>query len=384
MPGLGSQLNNIAVGLQGFGAGLQGQLPQFQAVQNQRIQQEQQAQLLQQEQQAKMVEQRQKTLYTDANAALQLLNMGKVDAVVQLGINRLQGLKQLKQQFPDIDPSDTQRVTQLAVIARNARAQGDDERADKAEENLRKELEDAVATGQAIGVLESPKAAEGATELGKLRQDLNAGLIDQAQYDAAAAGEDEDRKTAADQNGVLRFVDDGSPVFPEVEKVAETLTDKDRFDRAKVIRGEIDNANKDFTQIANSWDRIAAGEGAATPASDMALIFNYMKMLDPGSTVREGEYANAQNTTGIPGQITNAYNRAKDGLILNDEQRANFLGQAQNIFNAAKDRADSIVNEYVRVAERGGLSRDDVVVQRGAAPSVGGAGGGKYVIEVIE
>ena len=35
-------------------------------------------------------------------------------------------------------------------------------------------------------------------------------------------------------------------------------------------------------------------------AGDMALIFSYMKMLDPNSTVREGEYATAQDAGSIP------------------------------------------------------------------------------------
>jgi hypothetical protein len=173
MPGLGSQLQNIGTAMAGFSAGLQGQLPQFQQVQQQKLQQEQQNAMLQQEQQAKMVEQRQKTMYTDAAAALQLTKMGRLDDVIKLGVNRLQGL----QQFPDADPSDTQRVTQLAVAARN----GDEE----ALELLTAELESAVSVGQAIGVLEAPKAAQGATDLGKLKQDLNAGLISQEQYDAA-------------------------------------------------------------------------------------------------------------------------------------------------------------------------------------------------------
>lgn len=161
MAGLGSQLEKIGTAMAGFSAGLQGNLPQFQAVQNQKIQQEQQNQLLQQEQQRKMVEERQKTLYTDAAAALQLTKMGNLDAVVQLGVNRLQGLQQLAQQFPDIDPSDTQRVTQLAIAARN----GDEE----ALEHLTGELEQAVQIGQAIGVLEAPESEEYSLSPGQVR-----------------------------------------------------------------------------------------------------------------------------------------------------------------------------------------------------------------------
>lgn len=172
------QLQNIGLALQGFGAGLQGNLPQFQQVQNQRIQQEQEQARLQQEQMQKMVAERQKTMFTDANAALRLLESGNLDGVVQLGINRLQGLQQLSQMFPDIDPSDTQRLTQLAVAARN----GEEE----AEELLRAELESTVEVGKALGIIEAPK---GVSDIGKLQQDLNAGLISPEQYAAETAKE---------------------------------------------------------------------------------------------------------------------------------------------------------------------------------------------------
>lgn len=369
MPGLGSQLQNIGTALAGFSAGLQGNLPQFQAAQNQKIQQEQQMQMLQQEQMRVMAAERQKTMFSDAAAALQLTKMGNLDGVVQLGLNRLQGLQQLSQQDPNIDPSDTQRVTQLAIAARN----GDEE----ALELLTAELESAVQVGQAIGVLEAPKAA---TELGKLQQDLSAGLITQEQYDQASEA---DRETAQDQNGVLRFVDDGSPVFPEVATMTEGLNDKDRFDRAKTIRSEIDTANKEFNQLANSWDRIAASADDPSAAGDLALIFNYMKMLDPGSTVREGEFATAQSAAGVDDRIRGAYNRVVNGERLTPGQRSDFFNQAQNIFDAADSRAQLLVDQYVKIAERSGLTREDVVISRGAAPVIDHGRIGRFTVTEI-
>jgi hypothetical protein len=354
MPGLGSQLQNIATAMQGFSAGLQGQLPQFQAVQQQKLAQEQEQARYQQEQQKAMIEQRQKTMFTDANAALQLVKMGNLDGVVQLGINRLQGLQQLAQQFPDIDPSDTQRVTQLAVAARN----GDEE----ALELLTAELESAVQVGQAIGVLEAPETSS--KVVGDFLVDDKTGKVI---FDAS---EKEPRERAQDENGVLRFVDTGERVFPQVEKLEDELTDADKFTRAKTIRDQISADTKDFTQIANAWDRISASAEAPSAAGDLALIFNYMKMLDPGSTVREGEFANAQNATGVPGQIRNLFNRVSTGERLSPPQRTDFLSQAQGIFEASKGRADNIINEYVSLGERYGLTRDDVVIERGAAPSI--------------
>ena len=41
-----------------------------------------------------------------------------------------------------------------------------------------------------------------------------------------------------------------------------------------------------------------------------------MKMLDPGSTVREGEYATAKNTAGIEQGLRNSLNAALGTRIL--------------------------------------------------------------------
>jgi hypothetical protein len=378
MPGLGSQLQNIATAMQGFSAGLQGQLPQFQQVQQQRLVQEEEQRRYNQEQQQKMVEQRQQTMFTDANAALQLVKMGNLDGAVQLGLNRLKGLEQLSQQFPDIDPSDTQRVTQLAIAARN----GDEE----ALEHLTAELESTVQVGKALGILATekpeiiPQSAVSPTGQVAMRNADGTLKTETLPGFTAAA---EERKTAQDQNGILRFVDDGEPVFPEVEKLEADLTDKDRFDRAKSIRGEIDTANKDFTVIANSWDRIASSADAPSAAGDLALLFNFMKMLDPGSTVRESEFANAQSAGSIPERMRGAWQRVISGQRLTPDQRIDFYNQAQNIFDAAGSRANAIRDEYVRLAERSGLTRDDVVVERGAAPVIDHGKIGRFTVTEV-
>lgn len=195
----------------------------------------------------------------------------------------------------------------------------------------------------------------------------------QSRFDASGkllASADPNRETKEDQNGILRYVDDGKPVFPEVETVAANLQNKDRFDQAKVLRGEIATATKDFDEIANAWDRLSSGANDPSPAGDVALIFNYMKMLDPGSTVREGEFATAQQTTGIPGYIRNLYNQSINGERLSPSQRADFFNQAENIFESSEQRRTNLEDAFVRLGERAGLARADLVIDRGAAPSV--------------
>ena len=56
--------------------------------------------------------------------------------------------------------------------------------------------------------------------------------------------------------------------------------------------------------MREAYGRIhAAKDAPPSGASDIALLYGYMKVLDPGSTVREGEFATASNAGGIPDKI---------------------------------------------------------------------------------
>lgn len=136
-----SRAQQIGQALGGFGAGLQGNLPQFQQQQmNQQVLQQRQ-----QEQQQKMDEARRNAMFTDSQAALELLDAENYDGLVALGMNRLGDLQQLGAD----DPSDTQRLTALALGARNG--------SEEARELLRGELETTTSIGRALGILEKPE-----------------------------------------------------------------------------------------------------------------------------------------------------------------------------------------------------------------------------------
>lgn len=119
---------------------------------------------------------------------------------------------------------------------------------------------------------------------------------------------------------------------------------------------------KEFRDVSNSYRTIQNLGRQATAAGDMSMIFAYMKMLDPGSVVREGEFANAEKAGGLIDRATiNAYNKARDGTRLNDKQRADFIRQAQTIFDTRKARFDTISGEYRGYAEDYDLNPDRVV-----------------------
>ena len=118
---------------------------------------------------------------------------------------------------------------------------------------------------------------------------------------------------------------------------------------------------KQTQDVAAAYQRVISAAEDPSAAGDLSLIFGYMKMLDPGSTVREGEFATAQNAAGVPTQIMNLYNKAMEGQRLSESQRKDFLGQAGNLWSSQKAIQDQVDAQYADLAKRGGVNPQDVV-----------------------
>jgi hypothetical protein len=81
-------------------------------------------------------------------------------------------------------------------------------------------------------------------------------------------------------------------------------------------------------------------------------VFQYMKMLDPGSTVREGEFANAENARGVPDAVMNIYNKVVNGEPLTAAQVADFKKQAGNLYNEGLTSYDKTRQTYEGIAQQ--------------------------------
>lgn len=144
---------------------------------------------------------------------------------------------------------------------------------------------------------------------------------------------------------------------PESDKFESFISGgKSNWEEASSLRQEFnkDAGTKYFADMTNSFNRMVNSVGTDA-ASDMALIFNYMKMLDPGSTVREGEYATARNTTGAAGQVANLYNYLKDGNQLNAAQREAFFNKGKAIYGGALSDYNQLRTQYEDLAASQGL-----------------------------
>jgi hypothetical protein len=94
---------------------------------------------------------------------------------------------------------------------------------------------------------------------------------------------------------------------------------------------------------------------AAQGAGDLAMVYSYMKMLDPNSTVMQGEYASASNTSGVPDRVRNTYNAVIEGAGLTPAQRQAFLTQAGGMLQVRAQPLAGINELYSGTAQRGGV-----------------------------
>lgn len=160
----------------------------------------------------------------------------------------------------------------------------------------------------------------------------------------------------------------GQPIAsaPSLEKEtkADYEQEKMTFQQEKDLRTVFNKETQPFVEVNNAFGRISASAKNPSPAGDMALIFNFMKMLDPGSTVREGEYANAQNAGSAPSKLRALYNSVVDGTRLDTTQRADFVDRAGRLYAQSSNTYEQRAKQYKELATSYNLDPDKVVLDR--------------------
>lgn len=127
------------------------------------------------------------------------------------------------------------------------------------------------------------------------------------------------------------------------------------------LRKEFNQEITRHTQIAPALAKIEESARMGTGQGDMGIIYGFMRMQDPGSTVREGEYATAQNSAGVEEQARQTYNRLLTGEKLAPEVRAKFVEAARRLAQTEREGARQLVSRYAQLATRYGIPAEAVV-----------------------
>lgn len=118
------------------------------------------------------------------------------------------------------------------------------------------------------------------------------------------------------------------------------------------------DVTKASNNVGTGYEKVIAAANDPSPAGSLSLIFGYMKMLDPGSVVREAEFKTAEEARGalarlgesgvvVPAFVVQGIQRlqGKEGTLL-AEQRADFMNQAKNVYGAQLARQKGIDKSF--------------------------------------
>lgn len=135
------------------------------------------------------------------------------------------------------------------------------------------------------------------------------------------------------------------------------------FGREKDLRQEYElNPNvKSYQIVRDNYERIRQGAQQTSGAGDLAIIFGYMKMLDPTSVVREGEQASASNAAGVPAAIRNSYNSIMSGDKLSPEARQQLLSAAEQVYGQSAQNLGDLNTRYSGIAQNWQLDPGRIV-----------------------
>lgn len=139
---------------------------------------------------------------------------------------------------------------------------------------------------------------------------------------------------------------------------ANTIAKQDKVNQDKkvtALRTEYTKASKDTAQALVGFNKVKKASALGTGAGDVALIFGFMKTIDPNSTVREGEFATAQNTGSVPEVARSWYNRAMDGERLTDDQRQRFVEAARNEMIGRLESQKITDKRFADIANKAGI-----------------------------
>ena len=173
-------------------------------------------------------------------------------------------------------------------------------------------------------------------------------------------------------NNVPRWIegpDKGKEVFPGVEISPET---ERNLTNEAGVRKEFNGLLGDYNKVSDAFAKIKASVSNPSPAGDLSLVFQFMKMLDPGSTVRQSEFDTAEGARAelqraeesggiVPNFIWGAINKLSTGQILLENQRNDFVNRSNKLYEASRSQAQKTADAYTIIAKSANMPVESII-----------------------
>ena len=149
---------------------------------------------------------------------------------------------------------------------------------------------------------------------------------------------------------------------------------------ASAFKGE--QIYKDFNDMRTAYDQVNSALDQGTPIGDVAGATKVMKLLDPGSVVRESELGIAMAAAGRMDRLKNYFNNLITGQKLTPTQRQDFKALSNELYAAAGQAYNNKRSEYLLVGQTykfpnintvlGAPANVPSIIKPVAAPGMGG------------
>lgn len=148
------------------------------------------------------------------------------------------------------------------------------------------------------------------------------------------------------------------------------------FDNTLKLRGDFrsEPIYKAHNEVQSAYSQISAALKQASPAGDLAGATKLMKILDPGSVVRESELGMAMAASGMLDRVENYARNIINGTKLTPTQRKDFQTLADALYAESVKQYTSKADEYSAIAGRNGLNSIDVVGGKSGNPTKASSG----------
>jgi hypothetical protein len=145
-----------------------------------------------------------------------------------------------------------------------------------------------------------------------------------------------DRKTVT-QNGIVYWADTGEPVLKNVAPPAEkpALDSKDILAQGNTLRDDYTRQSADYTERERSFQTLMDAATSNNPSGDLAMIYAFMKINDPGGRVTDSDYDVATRQGGWARMVERWLTMAASGR-LDPETRSAMMNASREIMAGAQ------------------------------------------------
>lgn len=170
--------------------------------------------------------------------------------------------------------------------------------------------------------------------------------------------------TENNQRSVAAQMENAAATRDVASATRDSANVKDRRDTEMKLADDYRAQSKSYKEVEDAAARVKSALGSATKSAPATLsaATSFMKLLDPGSVVRESELVMALQASGALDRAMNSFNILQNGKVLTAQQAQEFGKVTDTLLQAARQQQQKLDTYYRNTAQRNNL-RPEMVIQ---------------------